>query len=289
MALINAGDETTTASEMNSEPINENAATGTGSEVPQENEMLPHSNNNTHHNEQKEDPIHERDETGHQQNAHHSSGNHTGLRILCLHDAHSSASSLKSALTKLGDRLYQKHGIDLVYINSPLCATVASDTDRVWYETDKQTRKQQQQRTPEASEEDAQQPERLIGLDASLCLLQQMWASMPFWGIMGIGQGAAIGSLLSLLPNIKPRAKFGIFMQGEALIQEAECLHADDWSCLHILGTFLCLLTDVIRNLNNTAWVCIDSSQSLSHVLDIRSFFLTPPQIRIFYQEPKKS
>ena len=41
----------------------------------------------------------------------------TGLRILCLHDAHSSASSLKAALTMLGDRLYQKHGIDLVYIN----------------------------------------------------------------------------------------------------------------------------------------------------------------------------
>jgi hypothetical protein len=41
----------------------------------------------------------------------------TGLRILCLHDAHSSASNLKKALTMLGDRLYQKHGIDLVYIN----------------------------------------------------------------------------------------------------------------------------------------------------------------------------
>ena len=259
MALINS-DDTTAANEMNCEPFI--------SEVPQESKMPPHSND-TQHNEEKEDPIHEheRDEPGHQQNAHHSSGNSTGLRILCLHDAHSSASALKSALTKLGDRLYQKHGIDLVYINSPLCSTVASDTDRVWYETDQQTRKQQQQRTPEASEEDTQQQqERLIGLDASLCLLQQMWASMPFWGIMGIGQGAAIGSLLSLLPNIKPRAKFGIFMQGEALIQEAECLHADDWACLHILGTFqfVGLLLDG----------SIDIYQRLSHILGVYCFFL---------------
>ena len=79
----------------------------------------------------------------------------------------------------------------------------------------------------------------MLGLDASLCLLQQIWTSMPFWGILGIGQGAAIGSLLSLLPEVKPRAKFGIFIQGEALIQEAEQLvDLDDWSCLHIIGNY---------------------------------------------------
>ena len=59
---------------------------------------------------------------------------------------------------------------------------------------------------------------------------------MPFWGILGMGQGAAIGSLLSLLPHVKPRAKFGIFVQGEALIQEdEELVDAMDWSCLHIV------------------------------------------------------
>ena len=174
----------------------------------------------------------ERDEPGHRRQPYRDP---TGLRILCLHDAHSSASSLKNALSKLGDRLYQKHGIDLVYINSPLCATVASDTDRVWYDSDRTRRSSQQPTAPEATA-DGQQ-EQLIGLDASLCLLQQIWASMPFWGILGIGQGAAIGSLLSLLPDVKPRAKFGIFIQGEALIQEAERLvDADDWSCLHIFG-----------------------------------------------------
>jgi len=95
----------------------------------------------------------------------------------------------------------------------------------VWYET--------------KSQKGEGEGEQMLGLDASLCLLQQIWTSMPFWGILGIGQGAAIGSLLSLLPEVKPRAKFGIFIQGEALIQEAEQLvDLDDWSCLHIIGNY---------------------------------------------------
>lgn len=61
---------------------------------------------------------------------------------------------------------------------------------------------------------------------------------MAFWGILGIGQGAAIGSLLSLLPNVKPKPKFAMFVHGQALIQEAEQLvDPEDWSCLHIVGT----------------------------------------------------
>jgi hypothetical protein len=77
----------------------------------------------------------------------------------------------------------------------------------------------------------------LVGLDASLCLLQQIWATTPCWGILGIGQGAAIGSLLSLLPEVKPKAKFGIFVHGQALIQEAEQLvEPDYWSTLHLVN-----------------------------------------------------
>ena len=257
---LSKGERDAKDAEMSDQPSADTNASN--SQIPQaNNEVRPRpTGNDNQRSDHQEEPIHERDEPEHPQaSSHHTSPpppgsrSTTGLRILCLHDAHSSASALKAGLTKLGDRLYEKHGIDLVYINSPLCATMASDTDRVWYETDRQQRrkqKQQQQQqqqqqqppTPEGSDDDsaANKPERLIGLDASLCLLQQMWASMPFWGILGIGQGAAIGSLLSLLPNIKPRPKFGIFLQGEALIQEAECLvDADDWSCLHILGTLV--------------------------------------------------
>jgi len=64
------------------------------------------SQQQSHHHEPKETK---------QQDFH--DGPMTGLRILCLHEANSSAGTLKNTLTRLGDRLYQKHGIDLVYIN----------------------------------------------------------------------------------------------------------------------------------------------------------------------------
>ena len=71
-------------------------------------ETEPNNDNNNYHQDQTEGPSQQ------EQNYYAPS---TGLRILCLHDANSSASTLKQALTSLGDRLYQKHGIDLVYIN----------------------------------------------------------------------------------------------------------------------------------------------------------------------------
>jgi Serine hydrolase (FSH1) len=37
------------------------------------------------------------------------------------------------------------------------------------------------------------------GLDASLMLLRQIWTSCPFWGILGVGKGAAVASLFTTL------------------------------------------------------------------------------------------
>lgn len=222
---------------------------------------MPMESSNNPSTSDREAPSSEQQRPSSGQNRHHQRSSQPqhdtadfdqfiGLRILCLHDAHSSASGLKRQLSRLGDRLYLKHGIDLVYINSPLCTSQeAGETDRIWYETISSS--SNTSRSTAASPEDnnttstndnknSQTQEQLLGLDASLCLLQQIWNSMPFWGILGIGQGAAIGSLLSLLPDVKPRAKFGIFIQGEALIQEAEQLvdpNDEDWSCLHIIGT----------------------------------------------------
>lgn len=104
----------------------------------------------------------------------------TGLRILCLHDSNSSASCLKDDMSKLGDRLYEKHGIDLVYINSPLCASVSGESDRLWWEA----RAFPARQSPNGGSHEDSQQEQLIGLDASLLLLQQIWSSMPFWGIL---------------------------------------------------------------------------------------------------------
>ena len=43
------------------------------------------------------------------------------------------------------------------------------------------------------------QSTRYDGLDASLMLLRQIWTSCPFWGILGVGKGAAVASLFTTL------------------------------------------------------------------------------------------
>ncbi|KAL3916592.1 MAG: hypothetical protein SGILL_005108 [Bacillariaceae sp.] len=45
------------------------------------------------------------------------------LRVLCLHDAHSNSLELRQQLDALAEQLYLQHGIDLVFVNSPLLAT----------------------------------------------------------------------------------------------------------------------------------------------------------------------
>mmetsp|Transcript_226 Transcript_226/g.550 ORF Transcript_226/g.550 Transcript_226/m.550 type:complete len:394 (+) Transcript_226:157-1338(+) len=42
------------------------------------------------------------------------------LRVLCLHDAGSNSLELSQKLDSLGKQLYQKHGIDLVFVDAPL-------------------------------------------------------------------------------------------------------------------------------------------------------------------------
>lgn len=153
------------------------------------------------------------------------------LRILCLHDAGSNAGRLSDELEVLGERLYENHMIDLVYVNSPLLmvresesspgaastsSTSKEDPDREWWE-------------------DQGEESKYVGLDASLLLLRQVWTSMPFWGILAVGQGAAAAAFLPLLPMESVPA-FAIFVHGESLLEEQERL-IDDLTCLHVLGS----------------------------------------------------
>lgn len=148
------------------------------------------------------------------------------LRILCLHDAESNAAALQASLKPLGDRLYTEHGqIDLVYVNSPLAVAQtdeenASDTPsrRVWWHD-------------ALHKENIEQPS-YIGLDASLLMLQQVWTSCPFWGILGVGQGATVAAMLALLPSTTPPPQFCILMSGSSLLPERERL--SDIPCLHL-------------------------------------------------------
>lgn len=172
------------------------------------------------------------------------------LRILCLHDAHSNAPGLQEQLGPLGTKLCAQHGIDLVYVNSPLVVVHAAaarldktqtennnknsndnDEARVWWEEtertdeepfsgseskeeqsadatntaedidDNDTTEKEESSFETEQEKDAATPKiHYRGLDASLMLIKQIWNSTPFFGIIGVGQGAAVASLfLSLL------------------------------------------------------------------------------------------
>lgn len=199
------------------------------------------------------------------------------LSILCLHDAYSDAQQLKNEFHLFGKRLYEKHGgIDLVYINSPIA--LQTETERVWYEIIPQccspsNALQQQQidannimGIDSDSESDSSDDHSdktyetnhyipptnndnnnnmnipyYRGLDASLQLLQQVWSSRPFWGVIGVGQGAAVAALFTLLlqsnpynNTVVPPPSFVIFIRGQTLLPENECL-IQHLPCLHIM------------------------------------------------------
>lgn len=176
------------------------------------------------------------------------------LRILCLHDGNSNAGVLSDQLEALGERLYDRHTIDLVYVNAPLLvntsrASEGYDLDplnrnpqRVWWEDSEcETEKEEDTSTPSIKEEpqDGLNPSRkYVGLDASLLLLRQIWNSMPFWGVIAVGKGAAAASFLPLLPLASP-PQFMIFIHGETILEEMELLVDDSLSkaCLHLVDT----------------------------------------------------
>mmetsp|Transcript_8943 Transcript_8943/g.13759 ORF Transcript_8943/g.13759 Transcript_8943/m.13759 type:complete len:330 (+) Transcript_8943:73-1062(+) len=139
---------------------------------------------------------------------------YASLRILCLHGDKSNAKKTHRTLQSLDRRLFENHGVELVYINSPLKIEEESPDDserRIWWE------------------ESEKHP--FGGLDASLLQIQQIWKSSNFSGILAFGQGAAIASLLPLL---QPIVEFGIFLHGEALLEDDEML-MENWPSLHMV------------------------------------------------------
>mmetsp|Transcript_1679 Transcript_1679/g.2549 ORF Transcript_1679/g.2549 Transcript_1679/m.2549 type:complete len:316 (+) Transcript_1679:52-999(+) len=136
------------------------------------------------------------------------------IRILCLHDENSNSEKTHRVLQSLDKRLFENHGVELVYINSPLKVQGDGPHDedrRVWWE------------------ESEMHP--LGGLDAALLQIQQIWKSSNFSGILAFGQGASIATLLPLLQSV---VEFGIFLYGEALLEEDEML-IENWPALHLV------------------------------------------------------
>jgi hypothetical protein len=166
-------------------------------------------------------------------NANASSGspNTPALRILCLHDVNSNAKLLKESLDILGQRLFLQHQVDFVYLNSPLVATAAAEnetddpSERIWWFEGQDGHQQEEQQQDQGL--------NYRGLDASLLLLRQVWTSVPFWGILGVGQGAGVASIMTLLPDLQPPPAFSIFINGQAILEEDELL-LEGFSCLHV-------------------------------------------------------
>ena len=223
------------------------------------------------------------------------------MRVLCLHDHSSSAKHLHATLHCLGERLWNRHDIELVFVNAPLvyqsppvsvkngdsqnlslmkhlqelniaspakkksCKSnatndsmmttnnnggddVTTDTTetkltkarirdkanmnencRCWWE-DSTNNGNIHPCNNHNNENDRNQPQ-LIGLDASILQLQQLWSSLPpsstatdstFVGILGIGQGAALASIVSLLSSSElfDGLEFAIFIKGFDLLQQ---------------------------------------------------------------------
>eukprot|EP00956_Cyclotella_meneghiniana_P034592 scaffold106491_cov74-Cyclotella_meneghiniana.AAC.4 len=128
------------------------------------------------------------------------------MRVLCLHPEASSALTFSQDLSKLEQRLWEKHGIELYFIDAPLLDIQTNNNNdeqchsRRWY-------------VQETSGSDGKST-KYSGLDASLLHLTQIWARgganisnqngmvsecRPFQGILGFGQGANVAAMLPLL------------------------------------------------------------------------------------------
>ena len=180
------------------------------------------------------------------------------LRILCLHDAGSSARELKEQLSIVADRLYRRHGIDFVYLNAPVRD---AQQQLRWYDDANEEKEDESvlasvgedvlksikhSAAPEASKAKTT-PSPNILYDASLLWLHQAWRSLGCQGILGVGQGALMAHSLvqSFAQDNTGRVvivppQFAIFAAAGASVVGVQHLDDDSIPTLHILRNAAC-------------------------------------------------
>ena len=115
-------------------------------------------------------------------------------RILVLHDAHSSIGTTRAYLEPLEDRLFTRHGIELVYLQGTYPAEKpdtgredsasasgeydGGDSDADWYLRERI--KDDCMHDPHYSPRQWFDESNLVGLDASLHFLHQIWCVIKF-------------------------------------------------------------------------------------------------------------
>lgn len=125
------------------------------------------------------------------------------MRILCLHDQSSSSIDFHHSLRELTSKLLHRHYIKLLFIDSPLMTKEQCPSARMWFLENEPNGDQSQ----------------MLGLDASLLHIRQLWTHMMPNGVLGFGQGAAMASVMcrmsaSSSSTIFPGLQFGIFLHG---------------------------------------------------------------------------
>ena len=116
------------------------------------------------------------------------------MRILCLHDHGSSAAAFYKTLEKLENRLYNSHGIELVFVDSPFCLKQQRN-DKVEHPVilkEKNCIDTHKDSQPSPNERawfhksSGDSFSSVLGLDASILHLRQIWSqsllSRPFDG-----------------------------------------------------------------------------------------------------------
>jgi Serine hydrolase (FSH1) len=180
----------------------------------------------------------------------------TLLRVLCLHDEQSNAAQLATQWSRLEEKLAERHGVELVFCNGPIIILPpaeawpggggggttsdesyyrppAADQDgeeeamsipRAWWTREHQGVKDTDTSGATLVLTDGDSIRTAVtGLDASLMLLRQIWTSSPFIGIVGVGQGASMASLLTA-SVLEPPPHFLVLVNGASLFPDEEQL-----------------------------------------------------------------
>jgi Serine hydrolase (FSH1) len=182
------------------------------------------------------------------------------LRVLCLHDEQSNATQLATQWSRLEEKLAERHGVELVFCNGPIivlppttawpageedgCGTTsesyypptaadmngeeeAMSIPRAWWAREQQgandTDTTAGAGTSLVLTDGDSIRTAVTGLDASLMLLRQIWTSSPFIGIVGVGQGASMASLLTA-SVLEPPPHFLVLVDGASLFPDEEQL-----------------------------------------------------------------
>jgi len=144
------------------------------------------------------------------------------MRVICLHDKDSSSKDFQKSLRELCNKLLSRHSIELIFIDSPIVVS-GNRLTRLWFR--EENIKLRSIKTNQIGDYDVS----IVGINASLLHISQLWTHIMPEGILGVGQGAVMASIMcqqcsgnesiDAINSFKkfPGLRFGIFLHGYPL------------------------------------------------------------------------